>query len=150
MSQADISVLRACATSNTSDPVVSERTEPDVDALAAALRADAGDLGEFAELLAHKLESALPRHTSVQRRRSGILGPKRVRRIAITLQTERLELLALDGRGVEAQYAKVSGGIVLKHETVGLDEWVVRLSAALADEARRSDEARRALGELLI
>jgi hypothetical protein len=126
-----------------------DRSSVDVDLLAASLRADASDLAEFAELLARKLEAALPRYTRVERRRVGVLGPKRVRRIAVMLPRERLELLTLEG-ALEAHCAKVSGGIALKHETLELDEWLGRLSSALAEEAGRSQEARRALGDLLI
>jgi hypothetical protein len=126
-----------------------DRSPVDVDLLAASLRADASDLAEFAELLARKLEAALPRYTRIERRRAGVLGPKRVRRITVTLPRERLELLTLEGV-VETHCAKVSGGIVLKHEPLELNEWVGRLSSALAEEAGRSQEARRALGDLLI
>jgi hypothetical protein len=121
----------------------------DVDVLAASLRADAADIGEFAELLAVKLEGALPAQTRVERRRSGLRGPRRVTRIEVALPSERLELQS-GGGSVQASCARVSGGIVLKHEPLGLDEWVGRLSSALAAEAERSQDARRALGELLI
>ncbi len=121
----------------------------DVDVLAASLRADAADIGEFAELLAVKLEGALPAQTRVERRRSGLRGPRRVTRIEVALPSERLELQS-GGGSVQASCARVSGGIVLKHESIGLDEWVGRLSSALAAEAERSQDARRALGELLI
>ncbi len=121
----------------------------DVDVLAASLRADAADIGEFAELLAVKLEGALPAQTRVERRRSGLRGPRRVTRIEVALPTERLELQS-GGGSVQASCARVSGGIVLKHEALGLDDWVGRLSSALAAEAERSQDARRALSELLI
>ena len=121
----------------------------DVDVLAASLRADAADIGEFAELLAVKLEGALPALTRVERRRAGLRGPKRVRRIEVALPSERLELQSEDG-SVRASCARVSGGIVLKHEPIGLDDWVQRLSQALAQEAEHSQQARRALGDLLI
>jgi hypothetical protein len=126
-----------------------DQSPVDVDLLAASLRADASDLAEFAELLARKLEAVLPRYTRIERRRVGVLGPKRVRRITVTLPRERLELLSLEG-GVETHCAKVSGGIALKHEPLPLEEWVGRLSSALAKEAGRSEQARRALSDLLI
>ena len=107
------------------------------------------EVGEFAELLAGKLEGALPRQTRVQRRRAGVLGPKRVWRIEVVLPSERLELQADQG-SLQASWARVSGGIALKHETVGLSEWVDLLSSALAAEAERNDDARRALSALLI
>ena len=126
-----------------------DRSPADVDLLAASLRADADDLEGFAELLARKLEAALPHHTRVQRRRAGIVGPKRVTQIVVTLPGERLELLTLHG-GVQASAAKVSGGIALKHESLPLEQWIGRLSSGLADEAGRSLQARQALNDLLI
>jgi hypothetical protein len=126
-----------------------DRSEVDVDLLAASLRADSADLGEFAEVLAVKLEGAIPAQTRVERRRSGLRGPKRVRRIEVALPSERLELQSTDG-SVQTSWARVSGGIVLKRETVGVQEWVQMLSRALATEAQRSQDARLALGRLLL
>jgi hypothetical protein len=128
---------------------VSAEPSLDVDLLAASLRADARDLVDFAELLAGKLESALPQQTRVERRRAGLMGPKRVARILLNLPGERLELASAGG-SLEASWARVSGGIALKHETLGLDDWLGRLTTALAEEAERSSQARRALSELLI
>jgi hypothetical protein len=126
-----------------------DRSEVDVDLLAASLRADSEDLGQFAEVLAVKLEGAIPAQTRIERRRSGLRGPKRVRRIEVVLPSERLELESTGG-SLHASWARVSGGIVLKHETVGVQEWVEMLSRALAAEAQRSQDARLALGRLLI
>ena len=128
---------------STEDPPV------DVDLIASSLSADAGDVEQFAELLAGKLEEALPRYTRVERRRAGMLGPKRVRRMTIALPRERLELALRDGL-VETSSARVSGGIALKHESLDLDEWLHRLSEALAAEAERSQAAEQALRKLLI
>lgn len=126
-----------------------EAAPPDVDLLAAALRADSADLDEYGEQLARKLEQALPHNTKVERRRQGLLGPRRVTRITVTLPQERLELTTLPG-GFEARYARVSGGIAVKHEALELDGWVRRLSEALLAESQRTDTARQALRDLLI
>ena len=56
-------------------------TDIDIDLVTASLRADASDLRAFVEALAVKLEEAVPGAVSVDRRREGMLGPKRVRRI---------------------------------------------------------------------
>ena len=44
----------------------------------------------------------------------------------------------------------MSGGITLKRERLELDAWLGELSRMLAAEAERSEQARRALGQLLI
>jgi hypothetical protein len=136
------------APSTTLRRVAADETELDVDLLAAALRADAADHEQFAEALATKLEMLLPARTRVVRRRAGLMGSKRARSVTLRLDAVELELRA-DQAGIEPLVASVSGGIVLKRERVELDEWVRRLSAALADEAARSERTRRTLEQWL-
>jgi hypothetical protein len=120
----------------------------DLDLLAASLRADTGDLNAFVESLAVKLEDAIPNRVRVDRRRSGLRGPKLVRQITVDLGDQRLELQF--GSGIETRRAKLSGGIVLKSEQLDTDAWLVALGGALATEARRSETTRQALQRLLI
>ena len=122
--------------------------EPDLDLLAASLRADASDLRAFTEALASKLELALPGGVRVYRWRRRPFGPKQVRKITVDAGDQRLELRADEGT-VETVAAQLSGGIVLKTETLGVEEWLRRLSAALAAEAQRSQITRQALERLL-
>ena len=114
-----------------------DRPVVDMDLLAASLRADFGDLSAFVESLAAKLEEAVPGRVRVDRRRSGMFGPKAVRAVAVDLGDRRLELRA-EGGSVETRCARLSGGIVLKNEVLDTDEWLAVLGNALAAEARRS------------
>ena len=129
--------------------MAADAAQPDVDLLAAALRADAADLSQFADLVAGKLQAMLPARPRVERRRAGFMGPKVVRRVraedSTTLQFE----LGAEHGAVEALVASVSGGIVLKRERVELDDWLGRLSAALTAEAGRSERARQTLEQWL-
>ncbi len=120
-----------------------------MDLLAASLRADSSDLSAFVESLASKLEGAVPGRVRVDRRRSGMFGPKQVQGMAVDLGDRRLELRCERG-GVQTRAARLSGGIVLKNEVLETDEWLALLSEALADEARRSETTRKALERLLI
>jgi hypothetical protein len=120
----------------------------DIELVTASLRADAGDLSTFVEAMAVKLEQALPQATTVERRREGMFGPKRVRRISVDAGGRRLELRA-DGASVQTLCARVSGGIVLKSDEVPTDDWLRMLGEALADQAQRSETTRRALERLL-
>jgi hypothetical protein len=120
--------------------------ELDLDLLAASLRADAGDVATFTEALAAKLSEALPGAATVQR--GGLLGRGAVRRISVDAGGERLELRAAGG-SIETVCARVSGGIVLKTEPLGIEEWLGRLTEALAAEAARSQTTRQALERLL-
>lgn len=131
------------------DVALVDPNEPlDLDMLAASLRADEAELGSFVEAVAAKLESAVPGAVRVERRRDGLFGAKRVVKVTLDAGGRRLELVR-EGTGVQARCGRVSGGIVLKSETVGTETWLAALSAALADEARRSQTTRQALERLL-
>ena len=121
----------------------------DFELLASALRADTRDLGTFVEVLASKLEGALPGRTEVERRGGGLLSRQRkVRRLTVSLGDVRY-VLSNEGGNVQTACAKVVRGIVLKSEPVPLDEWIDGLSRDLAEEARGSEQARLALERLL-
>jgi hypothetical protein len=122
---------------------------PDIDLLAASLRADSSDVGAFVESLAVKLEEALPGRTQVERRRTGLFGGKRVQAMALDAGDRRLEI-RVRGGGLEASVSRLSGGIVLRRESVDTDAWLSALGEALGQEAKRSDATRRALERLLI
>jgi hypothetical protein len=122
----------------------------DMDLLAASLRADASDLNAFVESLAAKLEDAIPGNVTVERSRRGMLGPKLVRRIAVDAADQRLELVRGAGESVQTTGCRLSGGIVLKRESLDMDAWLAALGATLADEAQRSKQTRQALERMLL
>lgn len=121
----------------------------DLDLVTASLRADTTDLEAFVEALAVKLEDVLPGRVRIDRRRSGLRGPKVVRAIAIDAGDRRLELTS-DGGVLETRGSRLSGGIVLKTELLDIDAWLLAVSEALAAEAGRSEKTRQALERLLI
>jgi hypothetical protein len=125
-----------------------DRPAVDMDLLAASLRADSSDLSVFVESLATKLEEAVPGRVRIDRRRSGMFGPKEVRGLAVDLGDRRLELRTERGT-VQTRCSRLSGGIVLRNEVLETDEWLAALSEALAGEARRSETTRKALERLL-
>jgi hypothetical protein len=125
-------------------------TDVDLDLLAASLRADSSDLGAFVEGLAVKLEQTLPGRTKVQRARRALLGAKQVRKISVDAGDQRLELARADGDAIETRCSRLSGGIVLKSETMDTDQWLRALGAAITAEAERSEQTRQALERLLI
>ena len=126
-----------------------DRPVIDMDLLAASLRADSSDVGAFVASLTAKLEEAMPGRVRVDRRRSGMFGPKSVRSVSVDLGDRRLELRT-DGGTVQTRCARLSGGIVLKNEALDIDAWLATLSEALAAEAQRSETTRKALERLLI
>jgi hypothetical protein len=126
----------------------SEVDVPDFDLVAAALRADAGDVVTFMETLATKLEATLPGLVAITRVKSGFRGPKRVQAIALDSGSDRLEL-ARSGAGLEAVRSRISGGIVLRRERLDTDAWLQALAEVLSEQAQRSQQTRQALARML-
>jgi hypothetical protein len=117
---------------------------------AAALRANDAELSLSVEVLADKLERALPSATRVRRRRRGLLArEQRVSAIEVELGGTQLQLL-VDGSGhVEAARGRRVGGIAIKREQLDLAGFLAALREELTAQAQRSAEARSALAELL-
>ena len=121
---------------------------PDLDLLAASLRADATDTAAFLEALAARLEAALPGQVEVQRKGGLFGGGKRVRRIDVRLGDSHYELEG-DRGTVTARRRSVVRGIALKSEELDVDAWIEALSADLLALARSSERGRLALERLL-
>jgi hypothetical protein len=123
--------------------------ERDFDLSAASLRASGGDLQTFVDVLAGKLDGALPGRVKVQRRAVRLLSKqKQVTAIELDLGETRY-LLAASGGAVETRCATAVRGIVLKSAVVSLDAWIDALLRDLATEARTSEQARLALEQLV-
>jgi hypothetical protein len=114
------------------------------------LRASSGDLVTYVSVLAEKLEAALPQAVRVERRRAGFMSSERVV-VGVTCELGKEQYgLAVRGGKPEATRATVVRGVVLKTEPLPLEEWVDGLAAALAEEARSSEQSRLAVERLLI
>jgi hypothetical protein len=122
--------------------------EPDIDLVAASLRADAADLEAFVEALAAKLEAALPDQVQVERRGGLLGGNKRVRRIEVTVGDQRYEAEHDRGR-LTCRRRSVVRGIALKTQELDLDAWIAALSQDRLEESERSERGRQALARLL-
>jgi hypothetical protein len=120
------------------------------DLAAAGLRADGSELSGSLEMLAGKLEGALPGRTRVQRRGGGLLGrgAKRVAELEVELGANRYQLQVRDGC-LEGFRERQVGGIAIKREPLGPEEWLAALTSDLRVEAERSAQARDALERLL-
>jgi hypothetical protein len=120
---------------------------PDLDLLAASLRADANDSAAFLEALAARLEGALPGQVEVQRT-GRLFGAKHVRRIDVRLGDGHYEIEGDHGVLVGRRRSVVRG-IALKSEELGVDAWIEALSADLLALAQSSERGRLALERLL-
>ena len=112
--------------------------------LAASLRADAQDLSTLVEVLAPKLEAAVPGGVRVERK--GFSGRGRVRAIDVDLGEHRYRL---EANGPTATRTRIVRGIALKNERLGLDDWIDGLARDLALAAERSERDRVAIERLL-
>jgi hypothetical protein len=126
-----------------------ENSSTDLDLVAAALRADLSDISAFVEGLAARLEQALPGFVEVKRVKQGFRGPKLVSEISVETGGVRLSLTR-EGSRVKTVRAKSSGGIVLKTEVLDIDTWLSALTAAVAEQAQRSERTRLALQQLVL
>jgi hypothetical protein len=122
---------------------------PDFDLAAAGLRADGRDTLGSVEVLARKLEDALPGRTRVDRRSVRFLSrEKRVARIDVDLG-ETTYALTSDGRNVAGTRGQAVRGVTIKRDELSLEAWVQRLTDDLRKLAGSSNEARTALQQIL-
>ncbi len=130
-------------------PTWSGASSTDLDLVAAALRADLSDIAAFVEGLATRLELTLPGIAQVKRTKAGFRGPKLVSEIVVQTGDDRLELHR-NGSQITTTRCRVSGGIVIKNETLDVDTWLSALSAAVAAQAQHSERTRLALQQLVL
>ncbi len=121
----------------------------DFDLDAAGLRADGSEVTTGVEVLAVKLEAALPGVTRVERRAKRLFSKdKVVEAIEVRLGDGRYAL-RVAGRSVEATREHEVRGVVIRREQLGLEAWVAALTDELREQARGSAEARTALDRLV-
>lgn len=121
---------------------------PDFDLSAAGLRADGAELATTVEVLAAKLENALPGRTEVRRRgRRPLSRDRRVSELVVNL-TSRFRLETEDGR-VACWRQKIVGGISIKNEPLELAEWLRELVEELDASSGETARARTELERLL-
>ena len=121
----------------------------DFDLDAAGLRADGSEVGAGVEVLAVKLEGALPGACTVTRRAKRLFSKEKVvEAIDVRLGGDRYAL-RVDGRRVEATREREVRGVVIRREELGVAAWVDALTRELREQAQGSAEARTALDRLV-
>ncbi len=121
----------------------------DLELAAASLRADGTDVRILVEVLADRLAEALGSRLTVERARK--LGRRSgdVRSIQIRLDDDQFEAV-VDGDALRCSIGHTSGGIRIRSDKVGVDEWLTRLLAVLKAEAANSQAVRLALESIVI
>jgi hypothetical protein len=116
---------------------------------ASTLRADGADLSVYIEVLARKLEDALPAETEVRRRSKGLLSREKVVEIVAVALGDHRYVLEREGRGVVASRSQAVRGVVIKRQPLELDAWIDALTSQLREMAAGSAAARSALERLV-
>lgn len=110
----------------------------DFDMNAAWLRRSETDLRAFMEAFAVRLEGALPRRVTVERKRDGLLS-KTSHVVGVKIQGERaIYQISFHKGEISASRAKLVRGVVISTATVPVPHWLGEVSAevqALADQA---------------
>lgn len=130
-----------------------DNAPPDVELLAAALRADTSDLDSYHRALSSSIGSLLPdglvevdRQRSMSDRLAG--RPGTATAIRLHLGDKTLELVTRHG-GLVATIAQEVRGVTISKKEVPVTDWVQALATYLAALASDSAAAREALGRLL-
>ena len=124
-------------------------SEQDIDAIAAALRADTADSAVLLDVLAMKLQDALPDFTQVVRH--GVLNRSRhhVKELSVTVDQRRFTLRD-DHKRLIGSITHVVHGVDLSTKQADLDEWLKDLAHELSNLAGTQTRAREALDRLLL
>jgi hypothetical protein len=125
---------------------------PDVEQLAAVLRAETSDLDSYHRVLSSTIGDLLPGLVEVDRQRSMsdriANRPGAATAIRLHLGDKTLELVTHRG-GLVATIAQEVRGVTISRKEVPVAEWVQALAVYLASMAADSADAREALGRLL-
>ena len=121
----------------------------DLDLAAAALRADLTDVHILLKVLSDQLADALGDRLAVRRAGGRFRKPGAIEAVEIALGNDQF-VASLAGSSLTCSIAHASGGIRIRSEQVGIDEWITRLLGALQDEAKHSQATRVALENIVI
>lgn len=131
-------------------------TQWDLEVLASQLRRHSDDLSLYAGFLLTTLSAALPPEMVEVERKGGLLARLRGGEppvVAVTVRVGDQGFMlrrAAVGAPAVATVRHESGGIALRTDSVGIDEWSRRLAAALADYATHHAAAAEALGRFTL
>jgi hypothetical protein len=116
---------------------------------AASLRADSPDVHGLLRALCAGLTDALGERLHVQRGGGRLRKSDVITSVQITLANDQFDA-TIDGSLLRCTVGHLSGGIRIRSETVGMDEWIMRLLGALQAEAAHNESARQALEHIVL
>lgn len=125
---------------------------PGFDMVAASIRADASDLETFFRVLVAKMSDALGDRVTVKRSGGLLKRDRPVTGVEMDLTTGGGGVVltaSRDHNAISCTVARRVRGISLSTKEVPMSEWIDELVAALAEEAKRSQQTWSSLHGLL-
>jgi hypothetical protein len=125
---------------------------PGFDMVAASIRADASDLETFFRVLVAKMADALGDRVTVKRSGGLLKRDRPVTGVEMDLTTGGGGVVltaSRDHNAISCTVARRVRGISLSTKEVPMSEWIEELVAALAEEAKRSQQTWSSLHGLL-
>jgi hypothetical protein len=125
---------------------------PGFDMVAASIRADASDLETFFRVLVGKMSDALGDRVTVKRSGGLLKRDRPVTGVEMDLTTGGGGVVltaSRDHNSISCTVARRVRGISLSTKEVPMSEWIDELVAALAEEAKRSQQTWSSLHGLL-
>ncbi len=121
----------------------------DLNLAAATLRSNSADVHILLKALSSALSPTLGERLQTEHAGGRFHKSDAVVRLLITMGNESFES-AIEGTELHCRISHSSGGIRIRSESVGVDEWIARLLGALQLEAAHSESARQALEHIVI
>jgi len=121
----------------------------DFDMAAATLQSNSADVHMMLRLLVKQLGDVLGKRLAVERSGGLLRRSDEIRSVELTMGDDVLRA-DVDGDSVRCTVGHSSGGIRIRNEQVGMDEWLRRLLQGLQAEAHHSERARVALENIVI
>ncbi len=112
------------------------------------LASNSTDLRIMLKLLVAQLSDALGDRMAVERA-GRFRKSDEIKSVRIALDDDSLEAV-VDGGSVRCSIGHSSGGIRIRSEQVGMDQWLTRLLGTLQAEAANSEKTRQALEHMVI
>ena len=121
----------------------------DLDMAAATLQSNAADVHMMLRLLVRQLGDVLGKRLTVEKAGGFLRRSDDIKAVQLAMGDDVLRA-DVEGDAVRCTIGHSSGGIRIRSEQVGMDEWLKRLLLSLQAEARHSETARRALENIVI
>lgn len=121
----------------------------DLSLAAATLRSNSSDVHILLKALCDELADSLGDRLHIQRAGGRLHKSDAIASVQIAIGGNQYEA-AVDGAALRCTVGHISGGIRIRSESVGVDQWLVKLLEALKDEATHSESARQALENIVI